>query len=101
MSTPDLTSRASFAKVAGCTLAYLDETIQLLTDGKWAPGDDVDRDAVVECIAGAGLAIIERLDDPKPVHKVDYSKGGSVFDREQERRYERQYEEAMSPPDGV
>lgn len=81
MSTPEVITRADFAEMAGCTLEYLDETVKLLVEDKWVPGDDVDRDSVVSVIAGAGTALIERLDDPEPLeHKVDYSKGGSVFD---------------------
>lgn len=69
------------ADLAGCSVAYLQDTMQMVMNDNWAPGDDVDRDSVVAVLAGIGSALVEADDGGAPVeHKIDTTKPGSVFD---------------------
>jgi hypothetical protein len=85
VSTPDITGdlRAKLCEGIGCTGEYLDETVKMLSEDRWQSGQDVDRDRVVEALAICGISFFQFLGEARPElaeGKVDYTKGGSVFD---------------------
>ena len=74
--------RAGIAEQANCTQEYLDETIELVKNGSWEAGEDVDRDSVVGVLSVAGISLLEMMDSTPRTEPTepDYTKKGSVFD---------------------